>query len=93
MGEHAGAELHQGQQEYSMENVGNAAGPAAPHELVHALTRSGWHGREGVQRPALSGRELISGSLPLGPDEVARLRELQKSRWSRELGGLGQTAG
>jgi hypothetical protein len=59
---------------------GRALGRVLAHELVHMLTRSGLHASEGVQRPALSGRELISGSLPLSPSDVARLRELQKSR-------------
>ena len=59
---------------------GRALGRVLAHELVHMLTGSGVHGREGVQRPALSGKDLISGSLLLSPADIARLRELQKSR-------------
>ncbi len=59
---------------------GRALGRVVAHELVHMLTRSGRHGSEGVQRPALSGRELVSRSLALSPADVARLREMQKSR-------------
>src|SRR5579871_576411 len=57
--------------------LGRALGRVLAHELVHMLTRSGEHGREGVQRPSLSGRELISGSLFLSPADIARLREIQ----------------
>ena len=60
--------------------LGRALGRVVAHELVHMLTASGQHGREGVARPALSGRELIGGSLPLSPADIARLREIQKSR-------------
>ena len=59
---------------------GRALGRVLAHELVHMLTRSIRHGREGVQRPALSGRELISESLLLSSADMARLRELQKPR-------------
>jgi hypothetical protein len=53
---------------------GRALGRVLAHELVHVLTGSGSHGREGVQRPSLSGRDLISGSLLLSPADLARLR-------------------
>src|SRR5690349_11329660 len=59
---------------------GRALGRVLAHELVHMLTGSGAHGREGVARPALSGRELISGSLLLSPADIARLREMHKGR-------------
>jgi hypothetical protein len=59
---------------------GRALGRVLAHELVHVLTGSGRHGREGVARSALSGKELITGTLLLSPADVARLREIQKSR-------------
>ncbi len=59
---------------------GRALGRVLAHELVHVLTASGRHGREGVARPALSGKELIGGSLPLSPADIARLREIQNNR-------------
>src|SRR5579872_2157462 len=59
---------------------GRALGRVLAHELVHVLTASGRHGREGVARPALSGKDLIGGSLPLSPADIARLREIQNNR-------------
>jgi hypothetical protein len=59
---------------------GRALGRVLAHELVHMLTASGQHGREGVQRPALSGQDLISGSLLLSSAELARLRDIQRNR-------------
>lgn len=57
---------------------GRALGRVLAHELVHVLTGSEVHGREGVQRAALSGRDLISGSLVLSPADLARLRQIRK---------------
>jgi len=57
---------------------GRALGRVLAHELVHVLTGSEVHGREGVQRAALSGKDLISGSLVLSPTDLARLRRVQK---------------
>ena len=57
---------------------GRALGRVLAHELVHILTHSVEHGREGVQRSALSGKELISGSLPLSADDLVRLQQLRK---------------
>jgi hypothetical protein len=54
--------------------VGRALGRVVAHELVHMLTRSDVHGREGVQRAALSGKQLIAASLPLSMFDVDRLR-------------------
>jgi hypothetical protein len=54
--------------------MGRALGRVVAHELVHMLTRSGKHAREGVQKSALSGRQLISASLPLSVIDVDRLR-------------------
>ena len=42
-------------------------------ELVHMLTHSARHGREGVFEPALSGKQLIAPTLPLAAMDVDRL--------------------
>jgi len=57
---------------------GRALGRVLAHELVHVLTGSEAHGREGVQRAALSGKDLISSALVLSPADLARLREVRK---------------
>jgi hypothetical protein len=59
---------------------GRALGRVVAHELVHMLTRSGQHAREGVQKAALSGKQLISTSLPLDADDVDRLAEDRPGR-------------
>ena len=60
--------------------LGRALGRVVAHELVHILTGSAEHGREGVARRALSGRDLIDYSLPLSAADLARLRQIQKNR-------------
>ena len=55
--------------------LGRALGRVLAHELVHILTGSEVHGRDGVQRAALSGKDLISGALVLGAGDLARLRQ------------------
>jgi hypothetical protein len=55
--------------------IGRALGRVVAHELVHMLTRSGQHAHEGVQKAALSGRQLIETSLPLSAMDVDRLIE------------------
>jgi len=54
--------------------VGRALGRVVAHELVHMLTKSEVHAREGTQKAALSGRQLIAASLPLSAIDVDRLR-------------------
>jgi hypothetical protein len=54
--------------------VGRALGRVVTHEIVHMLTRSAEHGRDGVFEAALSGRQLISPSLPLSALDLDRLR-------------------
>jgi hypothetical protein len=54
--------------------IGRALGRVVAHELVHMLTKSGQHAHEGVQKAALSGRQLIAASLPLSAFDVERLR-------------------
>jgi hypothetical protein len=60
--------------------MGRALGRVLTHELVHVLTRSGSHGREGVERQSLSPKQLISESLPLSSGDLARLRKAYPSR-------------
>ena len=55
--------------------VGRAMGRVVAHELVHMLTKSAQHGTEGVEKPALSGKQLISGTLPLSAFDVDRLKK------------------
>lgn len=60
--------------------VGRALGRVVAHELVHMLTKSGQHAHEGVQKAALSGRQLIAASLPLDAMDVDRLMQERRSR-------------
>jgi len=60
--------------------LGRALGRVVAHELVHMLTKSGRHAREGVQKAALSGRQLIAASLPLDAMDVERLIEERRVR-------------
>ena len=55
--------------------MGRALGRVLAHELVHILTRSAAHSGDGVDQPALSGRELIGAPLKLTREDVERLRE------------------
>jgi len=55
--------------------IGRAMGRVVAHELVHMLTKSGQHGVEGVEKPALSGKQLIGGYLPLAALDVDRLKQ------------------
>jgi hypothetical protein len=54
--------------------LGRALGRVVAHELMHVLTRSGEHEREGVCSEALSGKQLISETLPFCPQEVKRMQ-------------------
>ncbi len=60
--------------------IGRALGRVVAHELVHMLTKSGQHAHEGVQKAALSGRQLIAASLPLSAMDVDRLIAERHSR-------------
>src|SRR5580658_8348328 len=55
--------------------IGRALGRVVTHELVHMLTRSGEHAAEGVEKPALSGRQLIAERLRLSAFDIARLKQ------------------
>jgi hypothetical protein len=53
--------------------LGRALGRIVAHELVHMLTKSAQHGKEGVEKSSLSARQLIAESLPLSAMDVDRL--------------------
>jgi len=55
--------------------IGRAMGRVVAHELVHMLTKSAQHGAEGVEKPALSGKQLIGGYLPLSAFDIDRLKQ------------------
>jgi hypothetical protein len=54
--------------------MGRALGRVVAHELVHILTGSRRHTKDGVAQAELSGRELIAGPMKLSPADVKRLR-------------------
>jgi len=60
--------------------IGRALGRVVAHELVHMITKSASHGVAGVQRPGLSGRELVEASLPLSAADVDRMKEQLNAR-------------
>lgn len=59
---------------------GRALGRVMAHEIVHMLTKSGDHSRGGVQRQALSPRELTGATLSLSKEDLTRLKQLYSSR-------------
>ncbi len=59
---------------------GRALGRVMAHELVHMLTKSGNHARSGVQRWALSPRDLTGTVLTLSKDDVNRLQAFYHAR-------------
>jgi hypothetical protein len=54
--------------------LGRALGRVVTHELVHVLTNSGEHAHDGVYKPALSGKQLITRTLPLSDQDVKRIQ-------------------
>jgi hypothetical protein len=60
--------------------LGRALGRVVAHELVHMLTKSKQHGREGVEKSALSARQLIAESLPLSLFDIDRLQQERHPR-------------
>lgn len=60
--------------------LGRALGRVVAHELVHMLTKSKQHGKEGVEKAALSARQLIADSLPLSAMDVDRLQQERRAR-------------
>jgi hypothetical protein len=59
--------------------LGRALGRVVAHELVHMLTKSKQHGRDGVEKAALSARQLIAESLPLSIFDIDRLQQERRS--------------
>jgi hypothetical protein len=53
--------------------VGRVLGRVVAHELLHILTRSVQHGREGVNKSSFTVKELTGPSLRLGPEDADRL--------------------
>ena len=53
--------------------MGRAMGRVVAHELVHILSRSGAHGREGVAKRELSPSQLVSPTLQLSPSDLERI--------------------
>jgi hypothetical protein len=60
--------------------LGRALGRVLVHELVHMLTKSQEHGRDGVEQRALSGKQLIANSLPLSRADLQRLKQTMAHR-------------
>jgi predicted acetyltransferase len=54
--------------------VGRALGRVVAHELVHILTKSVQHAKVGVEKPALSGWQLIASSLSLSAEDNDRIK-------------------
>ena len=54
--------------------LGRALGRVLAHEVVHILTKSPAHGRDGVAKAALSGSQLIAPEMRLDPEDVERIR-------------------
>jgi hypothetical protein len=54
--------------------LGRALGRVVVHELVHMLTHSAQHGKDGVFEAGLTGKQLISPTLPLSALDINRLQ-------------------
>jgi hypothetical protein len=55
--------------------LGRALGRVVAHEIVHIITKSPEHSHEGVQKPALSGSQLIADHLKLSDKDVTRIQQ------------------
>jgi hypothetical protein len=53
--------------------LGRALGRVVAHELVHILSKSPRHGRQGVASESLSGNRLIASELRLSPADLKRI--------------------
>jgi hypothetical protein len=60
--------------------MGRALGRVVAHELIHILTRSATHARDGVAKSAFSGRDLIGAPVRLTAEDRERLRKLTGAR-------------
>ena len=52
---------------------GRALGRVVAHEVYHMVAKTTGHGASGVTRPALTGAQLISGSLTVDDDSLDRM--------------------
>jgi hypothetical protein len=64
--------------------LGRALGRVVAHELMHMLTRSAAHGRAGVGKASLSGRQLIASELPLDLADLERISEPSPSQPAKD---------
>lgn len=64
--------------------VGRALGRVVVHEIVHMLTQSAEHGRDGVFKASLSGKQLIAPELPLSAMDVDRLMSVMSGYESEQ---------
>ncbi len=55
--------------------LGRALGRVVAHEIVHIITKSPQHSKEGVQEAALSGAQLIEDHLMLSELDVTRIQQ------------------
>jgi len=60
------------------ELLGRALGRVVAHELVHILSQSGTHAKDGVEKSALSGKSLIAPELQLDAKDLDRLHSLSR---------------
>jgi hypothetical protein len=58
------------------ELLGRALGRVVAHELVHILSKSGSHSKDGVEKSALSGKLLIAPDLQLDAADLDKLHTL-----------------
>lgn len=58
--------------------LGRALGRVVAHELVHMLTGSALHSRQGVEKTALSGSELMAEHLKLSEQDLLKLQRDRK---------------
>jgi hypothetical protein len=53
--------------------LGRALARVMAHEMVHVFSNSAAHGREGIAKPALSGRQLIAPEFRLSRADLKRV--------------------
>jgi hypothetical protein len=60
--------------------IGRAIGRVVAHELIHMLTGSRRHGNKGIEKPALTGEELIAASLSSSMLDIYRVKQHIRNR-------------
>ena len=70
--------MHGGDYAVGDKLMGRAVGRVLAHELVHILSNSKQHGKEGVAKTALSPTNLIAESLKLDEADVLRISKKLK---------------